>query len=311
MDMRTLMAWRATNRSNYSDVCIELRSSLEDLLADFVPNPGALLSLLTNTHALLSGELAICFLLRDSSLIPYSLDIYVGSIWFDTFIDSFGLSHAISGYQQTWYLTTYVSELVEERHVTNSLEISLTNGKTIVIHAAASPSACHAIACTPSSLGTTFITEFSFATAYPRLTFDRRAIICSDLLLNGLPCEQDMYTRLADSGFSFEENPAAWPEYTGEQTPNADQPPSRCLRSLYLCPQQGRYFGDDGSMVCFMDTLSVDVASLKDRCIAPYGVMAVWRLQSAVLCDSQCDEFDDILAPGVFATSIMFVIKVV
>ena len=59
-------------------------------------------------------------------------------------------------------------------------------------------------------------------------------------------------------------------------------------------------------MVCFVDPLSVDVAGLKARSIPPYGLMAVWRLSSAVACDAQCDEYDDILAPGVIATSMMF-----
>ena len=306
MDMRTLMAWRATNRSNYADACTELRDSLKDLLAAFVPNPAALLSLLTNTRALISGELAICYLLQEPSFVPQSLDIYVGSIWYDGFVDSFGLSREISGFQLTWTTNNHVAEYVETRGVTESLEITLSNGKTVIIHAAASPFACHAIACSPSSLGTTFVTEFSFATAYPRLTFHRRAIICRNLLAEGIPSEQDMYARLEANGFSFEDNPAAWPEYSGERYSSVDHALLPCLRSLYLCPQQGRYFGDDGSMVCFMDTLSVDVTSLKDQCIPPYGVMAVWRLQSTMICGSQCDEFDDILAPGVFATSIMF-----
>ena len=306
MDMPTLLTWRATNRSNYIDACSELQSSLHRLLANFVPSPAALLSLLTRTRALLSGEFAICYLLRDTSLAPSSLDIYVGSVWFDVLINTFGVSRELSGYQTSWAMTTYGDHLVDTRHVTETLEISLSSGRSINIHAAASASACHAIACSPSSLGATFITEFSFATAYPRLTFNRRAILCYDLLGEGSASEIDTYQRLRDYGFSFEEDPTSWPEYSSEQYSGLNLSPLECLRSLYMCPQQGRYFGDEGSMVCFMDTLSVDVTWLKERCIAPYGIMAVWRLPSAVLCDAQCDEFDDILAPGVTATSIMF-----
>ena len=306
MDMPTLLAWRATNRSNYADVRSELQSSLHRLLADFVPSPPALLSLVTRTRALLSGEFALCYLLRDDSFVPYSLDIYVGSVWFDVFIDSFGVSRELSGYQTTWTSNNFDDRHVDTRHVTDSLDISLSNGRSIIIHAAASSSACHAIACSPSSLGTTFVTEFSFATAYPRLTFSRRAIVCYALLAESSPSEIDAYQRIRNNGFSFEEDPASWTEYSGEQYSGVELPPFDCLRSLYMCPQQGRYFGDEGSMVCFMDTLSVDVTLLKDRCIPPYGIMAVWRLPSSVACDAQCDEFDDILAPGVLVTSLMF-----
>ena len=306
MDMCTLLAWRATNQENYRDVCRELRSSLERLLRDFVPSPAELLSLLTRNRALLSGELAVCYILRDAALSPQSLDIFVGSVWFDNFIDSFGTSPQLSGYQVRWSMIDHEQPRVASRHVATSLQLSLSTGRLLAIHAAASPSACHAIACSPSSLGTTFITEFSFATAYPRLIFSRRAIVSWSALAECSDLELDMYQRLEDAGFSLEEDPVAWNEYSGESDSRVQSSPLECLRSQYLCPQQGRYFGDDGSMVCFMDPLNTDFSRLKEKCIPPYGVMAVWRLPSRVFCDARCDEYDDILAPGVMATSIMF-----
>ena len=306
MDMCTLLIWRATDRRNYTDVCQELRDSLNNLLLDFVPSPITLLRLLTDTRAVLSGELAICYLLRDASIFAQTLDIYVGSVWFDTFIDTFCVSRELSGHQLSWSMIERDEEYIATRHVTDSLHISLSTGKTIIVHAASSTSACHAIACSPSSLGTSFITEFSFATAYPRLTFNRRAIVCWDQIAQGSDSELDMYEQLEKSGFSFEEDPVAWPDYSSKQLSLGDFSRLECLRSLYLCPQQGRYFGDEGSMMCFMDTLSVDFSWLKERCIPPYGIMAVWRLPSNVLCDAECHEFDDIIAPGVIATSIMF-----
>ena len=306
MDLGSLMLWRASNRQNYKDVCQEFRRSLEDLLINFVPSPTALLTLLTDTHALLSGEFALCYMLQDASLTAHTLDIYVGSVWFDVFMERFDADGEVSGYQTEWFINTHLNSYAESRHVTDTLDISLSNGNMISVHAAASPSACHAIACSPTSLGTTFITEFSFAIAYPRLTLNRRAIVCWDSLAEGTNVELDMYARLEDNGFSFEEDPTVWAEYSGEACHGAEYSPFHCLRELYLCPQQGRYFGDEGSMVCFMDTLSVDVTMLKDRCVPPYGISAVWRLPSNVLCDAQCEEFDDIIAPGVIATSIMF-----
>ena len=288
------------------DVCEELQRSLKQLLSNFVPSPAALLSLLTRTHALLSGELAICYILRDGSFAPHSLEIFVGSVWFDEFIDSFGTSSELSGYQRDWWIITHVDRHVEARHVTNSLHIPLSTGRSIIIHAAASTSACHAIACSPSSLGTTFITEYSFATAYPRLTFSRRAIVRWDLLAEGDLHEQQMYDHLRTNGFSFEEDPTVWPEYSSEWCSNNAHPYLACLRSTYLCPQQGRYFGDRGSMLCFMDRLTVDFAMLKDRCIPPYGIMAAWRLRSDLVCYGQCSDFDDLLAPGILVTSIKF-----
>ena len=306
MDLRTLLIWRATSRGNYADACHELRMSLQRLLLGFVPSPSALLNLLTRTRGLLSGEFAICYILRDASINPRSLDIYVGSIWFDNFIEEFAASPELCGYQVGYGTTTHAHRHIQTRHVTETLEIWLSNDNLIAIHAAASPSACHAIACSPSSLGTTFVTESSFAIAYPRLTLSRRAIICWDLVAESSSSELDMYDHLESSGFSFEEDPSVWPEFSGGPCSGVSLSPFECLRSLYICPQQGRYFGDSGSLVCFMDTLSVDVAQLKDRSIPPYGIMAVWRLPSNVICDAQCDLSDDLLAPCVIATSIMF-----
>ena len=306
MDLCTLLIWRATARRNYAEACQELRRSLERLLLDFVPSPPALLEQLTRSRGLLSGELAICYMLRDASINARSLDIYVGSIWFDTFADSFDDSPELSGYQVGCTMTTHANQHIQARHVTDTLEISLSNGNIITIHAAASPSACHAIACSPSSLGTTFITESSLAMAYPRLTLSRRAIVCWDLLAEGSTSELDMYSHLEENGFSFEEDPSVWTEYSGGPCSGVCLSPFDCLRSFYICPQQGRYFGDGGSLVCFMDTLSVDVAQLKDRSMPPYGIMAVWRLPLNVICDARCDVSDDLLAPGVIATSIMF-----
>ena len=309
MDMRTLLSWRATSRRNYMDACRDLRRSLEQLLADFVPSPAALLALLSRTRGILAGELAIHYILRENSVPPQSLDIYVGSVWFDTFVESFGDSPELSGFQDDWSLTTYIGDYVTSRHVTDTLSISLSNGNLITIHAAVSPSACHALACSPSTIGTTFVTEFTFATAYPRLTLSHRAVMCWNLLAAASDTELDMYDRLTDSGLSLEEDPTVWFQQGGRTVPDVPPSPSAtplvCLRSLYLCPQQGRYFGDRGSMVCFMDPLYMDTALLKDRCIPPYGMMAVWRLPLDRPCDAGCKEYDDLLAPGVIATSIM------
>ena len=288
------------------DVCREFRSSLEDLLMNFVPAPAALLKLLTETRALLSGEFALCYMLRNASIVTHTLDIYVGSVWFDVFVERFDAAKELSEYQVNWSMTTHSNDHVQTRHVTDTLDISLSNGNIISVHAAASPSACHAIACSPTSLGTTFITEFCFATAYPRLTLSRRAIMCWGPINEAPDAELDMYARLEASGFSFEEDPTFWTDYSREACPGSRPPPFKCLRRLYICPQQGRYFGDEGSMVCFMDTLSVNVVMLRERGAPPYGISAVWRLPSDILCDAQCDEFDDLIAPGLTTTSLMF-----
>ena len=306
MDLRTLLVWRAVCRSAYYDVLSELQNSLRLMLADFVPSPDRLLSLVTRTRALVTGELALSYLLRNARLAPRSLDIHIGNIFFDEFIDEFFNSSALIGYQTHISVLDHPEQWISSRHITQTIQISLSNERSIAIHASASSSACHSIACSPTTLGTTFVTEFCFATAYPLLTLNNRAIVCHDELVDSMDLELDVYDRLEEQGFSYEVEPTAWLEDASRRGQKNAAGETTCMRSLYICPQQVRRFGDHGSLLTFMDPLNVDLNALKDGGIPPYGVMAAWRLRSPVICDEQCDEVDEILMPGMLVAPVMF-----
>ena len=94
-----------------------------------------------------------------------------------------------------------------------------------------------------------------------------------------------------------------WVDYYYQGSGNAQ--PRSCLRSTYLCPQQGRYFGDKGSLVAVIDLFQTGIQDLKSRSLPPYGIMAAWRLPSDVLCDERCDEVDEIVGPNLLVASIM------
>ena len=306
MDIRTLLVWRTVCRSAYYDVLNELRGSLRLILADFVPSPDRLLSLVTRTRALITGELALSYLLRDARLPPHSLDIHIGNVFYDEFVDDFFNSSALIGYQTHVSVLDHPEHWISSRHITQTVVISLSNQRTIAIHASASSSACQSIACSPTTLGTTFVTEHCFATAYPCLTLNYRAIICRDELTESMDSELDVYDRLEEQGFSYEVEPTAWLENASQRDHKNAAGESICMRSLHICPQQVRHFGDRGSMLTFMDPLNVDLNTLKDGGIPPYGIMAVWRMPSSVLCDKQCDELDGILMPGMLVAPMMF-----
>ena len=306
MDLNLLLKWRRTCHSNYIDVCDELRDSLRLLLAEFVPSPSDLLSLITRTRALIAGELALRYVLRDGRFDPRSLDIYLGNIWFDKFVNAFFDSLALSGFCISSSVVDCTNAWIASRQTDHVFIIKLSNGKFITVHSSASPSACHAIACSPTTLGTTFVTADCFATAYPQLTLNKRAIICPEELAKCPASELDMYARLEAYGFSYEVEPSAWLSVTASTSQDSLMEEIRCPRRAYMCPQQGRYFGDDGSLLDFMDPLRADLTLLKERSIPPYGHMAVWRLPSYVICDNQCDEVDDILFPGMLTAPIMF-----
>lgn len=295
----TLLAWRTTSRSNYYEVTHELRTHLHRLLADFVPAPKSLLNLITRNRALLSGEVAIQYLLRDYSQPPLSLDIHVGSVYYDTFITALHEDPDIFGFAATSNTAHYPLAFITVRHVTTTHTLTLIDGRSIRIHSSSTISASHSMAAALTTAGITFLTEFCFATAYARLTLNRRALVCAERLGFILPGEQDVCNRLTALGFSFAEDPSAWPEYSMERLRARNPAINGCCRPLFICPRQGRHFGDRGSLVVFYDTLDVDYRLLKARAVPPYGIMAAWRLISLDGCEVQCYEYDDVLEPGI------------
>ena len=72
------------------------------------------------------------------------------------------------------------------------------------------------------------------------------------------------------------------------------QPPfEQCFRQFYICPSQGRYFGDRGSLVDFFDPIARGEDFCARRSIPPYGPMVVWRVLSNFDCERDCVIYDD------------------
>lgn len=71
-----------------------------------------------------------------------------------------------------------------------------------------------------------------------------------------------------------------------------------CWRPRYLCPSQGRFFGDRGSFVDFFDPLGGAEEHCNKNGIPPFGPMVVWRLLRTFNCEKGCDLWDDALEAG-------------
>ena len=80
----------------------------------------------------------------------------------------------------------------------------------------------------------------------------------------------------------------------------------QCWRHLYICPAQGRYFGDQGSFVDFFDPLGRGEAYCAQRNIPPFGPMIVWRVLSNFDCENNCDIYDEVLEEGVTYIPVLF-----
>ena len=78
-----------------------------------------------------------------------------------------------------------------------------------------------------------------------------------------------------------------------------------CWCHLFICPSQGRYFGDRGSFVEFFDPLNGDEAVCAHNGIAPFGPMVVWRVLSSFDCAEGCDIYDDVLEDTITSIPVL------
>ena len=329
MDMPSLLKWRLACKANYIQVSSALWRSLLKLLRPFVPIPREFLDILTKYRALIGGEFALSFLLRDPTYLPPKLDVYVSDFEFDSLCDAVlddpHIRQSIDSYVYT--NNTIFDSL--RRLISCTLTIRSSSGNIIYIHRSYTTSAVAPITRGSCTALSNFVTAYGFGCSHPMLTFKRRALL-ADLDFPFLPpLQRDEHANILKHGFTLSVSPAAWPEYQWPCIPLSDYSASltdgledgsadalqwthpseaaqSCSRRFYTCPSQGRFFGDRGSLVVFFDSLGGDDAYCEEHNIAPFGPMIVWRIISSFACDDGCD-FDDIIEEGV--TSIPVFIR--
>lgn len=306
MDIRTICQWRATCQETYRQACSSLRGCLTKRVRAFVPQPHAFVDLVTRHGAVFGGELALSFVLRHEIYRPSHLEVYAsnyqyhrlcGAILNDPELLPFIARHTV--------VTNTVSHTLR-RLVAETLIVHLTNGKDVYVHQSytCSPSApiTHSF-CTALS---NFVTAYSFGCSHPELTLTGRSLLADHAL--SFMADQDWQSldRLLSYGFYLAISPTAWPEYRREMDGDILRSPEECWRERHVCPNQGRFFGDFGSLVRFIDPLGDD----EDRCmknnLPPFGSMVVWRLSSTFECEHGCKYLDEVLEHGVTSIPVLF-----
>ncbi|KAI1782578.1 hypothetical protein LXA43DRAFT_905393 [Ganoderma leucocontextum] len=297
--MPLLLAWRATCRDHYGDVATELRHSVLGLVSPFVPDPGALMSLTIRFGAIIIGEAALTYVLRDSNptFVPSTLEISVGSIMFNSFMKDFRLLPGATAVIESINLIPHPTPFVCQRQIKQTAEIRLRSGRHILIRESVSISPCSPLAGSWTSALMNFVTFHSFGCAYPRLTLFRRGLLCGVRGDVSSSWDEEIAERMEVFSFKFGTSWSDLPPLEGTDrcpwVPGNDG----CGRSIYVCPNQGRYFGDAGSLVVLNDVLNISTDFLFARRVAPYGTMVAWRLPSQGLCEGQCDNADELLPP--------------
>ena len=191
--------------------------------------------------------------------------------------------------------------------MTRLVEYRLHSGLVIIVYESATASACSVIAGMWTSALMNFITEYTFGCAYPRLTLNMRGLLSAPRMNTIGWTEFALISRLRFRGFDCRYSSSLWTSYGHTGRPSNDLPSDGCGRTLHLCPHQGRYFGDPGSLVVVVDALSVDPVFLRSRCIPPYGPMAAWRVSADSSCEGSCQDSDPLLPPFALSMVSLFI----
>lgn len=306
MDILSLSRWRCSCRDAYAHGSASLRRSLTHRLRGFVGNPHGLLELVTRHGAIFGGELALSFLLRDEPFRPSSLEIFAGSSEYnklcDALLDDLMIRTCID--KHSFIVSTLFH--ATRRLIAESLIIHLNNGMVIYVHRSytTSPSAPITRSCCTAL--SNFVTGYGFGCSHPELTLARRALLADGEIPYLSSHDAQSLNRLFAYNFSMAVSPTAWPEYRRDVDDGTLRSAEECWRERYLCPNQGRYFGDKGSLVGFLDPLGEDVTRCMEANLAPFGPMVIWRLLSTFECDDGCEFLDPVLEPGVTSIPVFF-----
>ena len=304
MDIKSLCLWRATCRHNYAQGTASLRRSLMKLLSPFLHTPSLLVDLVTEHHALFGGEVALAFILRDSTYLPRDLEIYVGDCHFPDLVATILRNPTLLRIQHTSE-STYSQNYALRRLISTTLQIRLANGLNIHLHSSYTSSAVAGIARSFTTGLSNYISGQGFACSHPVLTLHRRALL-SDVVLDAKSAlDTRIMANMIARGFQFAVSPSTWPEYLICPDNAGAQSALQCWRSLYMCPSQGRYFGDPGSFVNYFDPLAGDADVCVSRSLPPYGPMLAWRVMTTFPCTDDCDSYDALVGDGVTSLPIL------
>lgn len=303
MTMTSLLAWRCTSRDNYIQVAYELRSSLVTLVARFFPNPYDFINSLSPWGALIVGDAALSHVLHEPSMCNATFELAVGSTYFESFVDNMSRLFPVGSALESHIDRPAPDGFAFHRHITRISEFRLYPGLSVTVYESCMPSACDVVSGYWTTGLMNFVTGYTFGCAYPRLTLNNRALVCDTRVPWMGWSDYAIARRLASYGFETDRYPHKWALYARGPTSSTCPTIDGCGRSIYVCPQQGRFFGDPGSLVVFYDGLSIGLEGLRDLNVAPYGTMVTWRIPSSGPCTLNCLETDPAFIP--FVVSIM------
>ena len=308
MDLASLISWRQTCIASYAHSTASLERTLLRLVNIFLTHPPALLRLVADFNAVIGGEVALAYVRREKAYRPRTLEIFAGRLQYDPLCRAILSSPRLSP-DITHSTVSMADYPVCTRHdIVETLEVHLRCGLSLYVRQSTTFSPVSPIARAICTAFMNFVTPHSFGCAYPRLTLHNRALLCDVGMRTVDVLDDAARTALIDLGIETAVHPSHWSEYrVWSPTPEDIASGNACWRSHFICPQQGRFFGDRGSFVDFISPLECGAKELRDIRAPPFGATIVWRLSSSYRCIMDCDGRDALLPCGVTSHPIVFV----
>ncbi|PIL32587.1 hypothetical protein GSI_05290 [Ganoderma sinense ZZ0214-1] len=255
-----------------------------------------LLPMLTRCHAVISGEAALAFVMRNRSLLGRELEICVSAQHSDDLLSDFDAEPLV---QCAWGPNAW--PYMDRDQPTAYLYLS-PSGDPIRIICSHTDSPFTPMSYYPTTALYNYMDEFSFGCAYRDLTLNHSAV--SPFALTDE--EEVRVLHIAARGGFRNSN---WPAEVAvpprpfvlfnvlgvwDNLLTVDLVNTVCLRSTYQCAGQPRFFGDRGSLVDFFEPDMVDHAIMVHWHHPPYGRTAIWRMPG-LDCDYGCGSGDYLL----------------
>ncbi|PIL24448.1 hypothetical protein GSI_14202 [Ganoderma sinense ZZ0214-1] len=214
MDILSLSRWRCTCRANYQHASSSLQRTFTNRLQAFVPYPHQLIDIVEQHGGIFGGEVALSFLLRHDPYRPSTLEMYTSHYQFDNLRAAILNDPQIRARIDKWALRPKTQLYALSRLVSSSLEIRMTNGRTVYVHQSYNCSPSAPLTRAPCTALSNFVTGYGFGCSHPTLTLARRALL-ADRTLQFPESARDrrVLDRLLAHGFELAVSPATWPEY--------------------------------------------------------------------------------------------------
>ena len=306
MDLSSLLAWRGSCAINYAHATAALKRSLASVVNPFLSHPTALLRIISRYGAVIGGEGALSFIRRQCPFQPQTLEIFASAtlyapLCYEVLSDTLIRPDIVSTVSMVYQYPHNI-----QRDVLETTQIVLRSARSIYIRRSSTLSPLSPIVRSMCTALANFVTPHCFGCAYPRLTLSDKSLL-SDLAQGPLnDFDAGIMRMLAEQHIETVVDPSSWPQYRlWSPTPSVPDTYKACWRSHYICPNQGRFFGDSGSVVDFIDPIGTPATALQEQGHPPFGTVVIWRISSSYQCPLSCESHDNTLPTGQISTPVI------